>query len=162
MIPEEKIEAAQKLIDEARAELAAKKRNWPEKIEPGMLFRHRGGAVYVWPHDRCQDLVCLVAGGESRCGDAFYKDMARACMDSFTYLGHARDLIKIADDAREPTGAELVGKLCEFSDDGKAWTKPGECDKFDPSDREMAYHSAVKLTLAGDDRKWFEFARLAR
>ena len=115
MSPEEKIEAAQKLIDEARAEIAANKRNWPEKIEAGMVFRHRGGSVYVWAHDRCQELVCLVAGGESRCGDVFDKDLARACMDSFSYLGHARDLIKIADDAHEPTGAELVGKVCQVS-----------------------------------------------
>jgi len=121
MSPEEKIEAAQKLIDEARAELtamrekAAAPRNWPERIDAGMVFRHRGGAVYVWAHDRCQELVCLVAGGESRCGDVFDKDLARACMDSFSYLGHARDLIKIADDAHEPTGAELVGKVCRLS-----------------------------------------------
>ncbi len=95
MSPEEKIEAAQKLIDEARAELtamrekAAAPRNWPERIDAGMVFRHRGGAVYVWTHNRCQELVCIVAGGESRCGDVFNKDLARACMDSFTYLGHA-------------------------------------------------------------------------
>lgn len=40
----------------------------------------------------------------------------------FTYLGYARDLLAIkTPDAPEPTGAELVGKVCEFSDDGKTW-----------------------------------------
>ncbi len=86
MSPEEKIEAAQKLIDEARAEIAAKKRNWPEKIEPGMLFRCPIGTFLI------------------------------------RYLGHARDLIRIADDAHEPTGAELVGKVCVYvHDDGRTY-----------------------------------------
>ena len=158
MSPEEKIEAAQKLIDEARVELtamrekAAAPRNWPEWIDAGMVFRHRGGAVYVWAHDRCQELVCLVAGGESRCGDVFDKDLARVCMDSFSYLGHARDLIKIADDAREPTWAELVGKVCEYSDSGftACMAAKSECRGIGP-------HGYM------DSRgTWYRFARLAR
>ena len=161
MSPEEKIEAAQKLINEARAEIAAMREkaaaphNWPERIDAGMVFRHRGGAVYVWAHDRCQELVCLVAGGESRCGDVFDKDLARACMDSFSYLGHARDLIKIADDAHEPTGAELVGKYCEYCDidgDWDDWRK-GECKDFTPG---------TDQPYLRDQGGRFRFARLAR
>ena len=160
MSPEEKIEAAQKLIDEARAELtamrekAAAPHNWPERIDAGMVFRHRGGAVYVWAHDRCQELVCLVAGGESRCGDVFDKDLARACMDSFSYLGHARDLIKIADDAHEPTGAELVGKRCEYCDIDGDWDHwdTGVCKSFAPGADRPYLHQGGQ----------FRFARLAR
>ena len=159
MSPEEKIEAAQKLIDEARVELtamrekAAAPRNWPERIDAGMVFRHRGGAVYVWAHDRCQELVCLVAGGESRCGDVFDKDLARACMDSFSYLGHARDLIKIADDAHEPTGAELVGKVCVYTnDDGRMNDAGRACEVYEPG---RGYSWGARAT-------WYRFARLAQ
>lgn len=157
MSPEEKIEAAKKLIAEARAEMAAKKRNWLEEAKPGMLFRSNGKVVAIPPrypvdHAISLDPECI---GMSCYGWENAPDIE--------YLGHARDLIKIADDAHEPTGVELVGRLCEFSDDGKAWTKSAICDEFDPSDLEMAYHSAVELTLAGcGGRKWFEFARLAR
>jgi len=162
MSPEEKIGAAQKLIDEARAELtamrekAAAPRNWPERIDAGMVFRHRGGAVYVWTHDRCQELVCIVAGGESRCGDVFDKDLARACMDSFAYLGHARDLIKIADDACEPTGAELVGNVCQVSLHPISEPNDGiRClvTSFDPI---IGYR-----TKEGENTPW-KYARLAR
>lgn len=161
MSPEEKIEAAQKLIDEARAELTAKKRNWLEEAKPGMLFRSNGKVVAIPPRHPVDHAISL---DPERIGMSCY---GWENAPDIEYLGHARDILTIAlppqvIEAHGPTGEELVGKVCEFSDDGKAWTKPGECDEFDPSDREMAYHSAVKLTLAGDDRKWFEFARLAR
>lgn len=104
MSPEEKIEAAQKLIDEARAELAAKKRSWPEKIEAGMIFRHNGGALYVscFPlGDERFSLVRLNSASKTwengtLCGlDGFGILGDKA----FAYLGYACDLIKIADDA---------------------------------------------------------------
>ena len=134
-------------------EKAAAPRNWPEGIDAGMVFRHRGGAVYVWAHDRCQELVCLVAGGESRCGDVFDKDLARACMDSFSYLGHARDLIKIADDAHEPTGAELVGKVCVYTDDDGRMNDAGwACEVYEPG---LGYSWGNRTT-------WYKHARLAR
>ena len=53
MSPEEKIEAAEKLIAEAKAELAAMRekaaapRNWPERIDAGMCFGLRG-FVYIY------------------------------------------------------------------------------------------------------------------
>lgn len=127
MSPEEKIEAAQKLIDEARAEIAAKKRNWPEKIEPGMMFRwesgYTKGHTYIFARGGC---LVNIATGETFEGDQGF----RGKQDQFTYLGHARDLIKIADDTHEPTGAELVGKVCEFSDDGERWKK-GVCARYE-------------------------------
>ena len=107
MSPEEKIEAAQKLIDEARAEIAAKKRNWPETIEAGMVFYHnRGGFHYMacsTDGENVNNLVCLKAGQNYSFKNLFHGDEAE-----FTYLGHARDLIKIADDAHELTGAEAA------------------------------------------------------
>ena len=133
MSPEEKIEAAQKLIDEARAEIAAKKRNWPETIEAGMVFYHnRGGFHYMacsTDGENVNNLVCLKAGQNYSFKNLFHGDEA-----DFSYLGHARDLIKIADDAHEPTGAELVGKYCEYCDidgDWDNWGK-GECKDFIP------------------------------
>ena len=118
MSPEEKIETAEKLIAEAKAELAAKKRNWPEKIEPGMLFRcpigtflirYRShgplGPVNDW------DLVEIFTGRYLSGEGGKFSGQEH----EFSYLGHARDLIKIADDAHEPAGAELVGKVCQVS-----------------------------------------------
>ena len=97
MSPEEKIEAAQKLIDEARAEIAAKKRNWPEKIEPGMLFRSNGKVVAIPPRHPVDYAISL---NPERIGMSCY---GWENAPDIEYLGHARDLIKIADDAHEPT-----------------------------------------------------------
>lgn len=119
MSPEEKIEAAQKLIDEARAELAAKKRNWPEKIEPGMLFRCPIGTFLIRYRSHGPlgpindwDLVEIFTGRYLSGEGGKFSGQEH----EFTYLGHARDLIKIADDAHDPTGAGLVGKRCEDGD----------------------------------------------
>ena len=119
MSPEEKIEAAQKLIDEARAEIAAKKRNWPEKIEPGMLFRcpigtflirYRShgplGPVNDW------DLVEIFTGRYLSGEGGKFSGQEH----EFSYLGHARDILTIAlplqvIEAHEPAGAGLVGKI---------------------------------------------------
>ena len=154
MSPEEKIEAAQKLTDEARAEIAAKKRNWPETIEAGMVFYHnRGGFHYMacsTDGENVNNLVCLKAGQNYSFKNLFHGDEAE-----FTYLGHARDLIKIADDAHELTGAELVGKYCEYCDidgDWDDWRK-GECKDFTPG---------TDQPYLRDQGGRFRFARLAR
>lgn len=118
MSPEEKIEAAEKLIAEAKAEFAAKKRNWPEKIEPGMMFRWAKGYTYIYARGGC---LVNIATGETFEGNQGF----RGKRDQFTYLGHARDILTIAlppqvIEAHEPTGAEIArlkAQLCE----------PGEC-----------------------------------
>ena len=106
MSPEEKIAAAERLIAEAKAELAAKKRNWPEKIEPGMLFRYLDKvwiAMSATGRHPFDTLVSLESGFTYALHNLFNgRDQL------FDYLGHARDLVKIADDAHEPTGAGLV------------------------------------------------------
>ena len=127
MSPEEKIEAAQKLIDEARAELTAKKRSWPEKIEVGMCFGEEDGDKSMWIV--CDDLQ-LVCVSSYKAGIRW--GGWRETKTRLRYLG--RDLIKIADDAHELTGAELVGKYCEYCDidgDWDNWGK-GECKDFIP------------------------------
>ena len=146
MSPEEKIEAAQKLIAEARAELAAKKRNWPEKIEPGMLFESE--AFGVWISLGKYGFACVL-------GDRTGSHAEEISGIGITYLGHARDLIKIADDAHELTGAELVGKYCEYCDidgDWDDWRK-GECKDFTPG---------TDQPYLRDQGGRFRFARLAR
>lgn len=170
MSPEEKLEMGRKMVAEAEAEIAAKKRNWPEKIEELMVFKRPdvtpkfdvgAGHLFVVCLRGAEKRLLSIDDGSVRSSDSLFGNSGE---EGFEYLGRLRDLIpRKTDDAHEPTGAELVGKMCQFSDDGKTWTEPGECDEFDPSDREMAYHSAVELTLDGDDgRIWFEFARLAR
>ena len=156
MSPEEKIEAAQKLIDEARAESAAKKRNWPEKIEAGMVFRKDCGTLYIAHTCECgevDNLVCI--SGHMIGANWVFRKLFDGDESQFAYLGHARDLIKIADDAHEPTGAELVGKYCEYCDidgDWDNWEK-GECEDFTPG--------ADQPYLRSQDVR-FRFARLAR
>ena len=155
MSPEEKIEAAQKLIDEARAELAAKKRNWPEKIEPGMVFRCPIGTFLIRYRSHGPlgpindwDLVEIFTGRYLSGEGGKFSGQEH----EFTYLGHARDLIKIADDAHEPTWAELVGKVCEYSDSGftACMAAKSECRGIGP-------HGYM------DSRgTWYRFARLAR
>ena len=108
MSPEEKIEAAQKLIDEARAEFAAKKRNWLEEAKPGMLFRSNGKVVAIPPRHPVDHAISL---DPERIGMSCY---GWENAPDIEYLGHARDILKIADDAHEPTGAELVGKATEY------------------------------------------------
>ena len=154
MSPEEKIEAAQKLIDEARAELTAKTRNWPEKIEPGMCFGLRG---FVYIYTDFGDLVIVRSSeGAQNEGKRYAPAKGFAGLEGdFTYLGHARDLIKIADDAHEPIGAELVGKVCEYCDIDGDWDRwdTGVCKSFTPwSDR----------PYLRDQGGQFCFARLAR
>jgi len=74
-------------------------------------------------------------------------------MDSFTYLGHARDLIKIANVAHEPTGAELVGKVCVYTnDDGRMNNAGRTCEVYEPG-RGYSW---------GSRRMWYKHARLAR
>lgn len=146
MSPEEKIDAAQKLIAEAMAELTAKKRNWPEKIEPGMLFRWVKGSVYIFARGGC---LVNVATGETFEGDQGF----RGKQDQFTYLGHARDLIKIANVAHEPTGAELVGRRCVYTDDDGRTRGAGRvCEVYEPG---RGYSWGTRTT-------WYKHARLAR
>ena len=148
MSPEEKIEAAEKLIAEAKAEFAAKKRNWPEKIEAGMCFGEEDGDKSMWIV--CDDLH-LVCVSSYKAGIRW--GGWRETKTRLRYLG--RDLIKIADDAHEPTGAELVGKYCEYCDidgDWDNWGK-GECKDFIPgTDQPYLRNQGGR----------FRFARLAR
>ena len=150
MSPEEKIEAAQKLIDEARAEFAAKKRNWLEEAKPGMLFRSNGKVVAIPPRRPVDHAISL----DPECIGMSCYGWENA--PDIEYLGHARDLIKIADDAREPTGAELVGKVCQVS--LSPISKPNDgirclVTSFDPI---IGYR-----TKEGEDMPW-KYARLAR
>lgn len=150
MSPEEKIEAAQKLIDEARAEIAAKKRNWLEEAKPGMLFRSNGKVVAIPPRYPVDHAISL--DPESIGMSCYGWENA----PDIECLGHARDLIKIADDACEPTGAELVGKVCQVSLSPINEPNDGiRClvTSFDPI---IGYR-----TKEGENMPW-KYARLAR
>lgn len=114
MTIEERLAEAQKLIDEVKAELAAKAkpaRNWPEKIEPGMVFAYKDGAAYIYTDFACDYLICINGVGNDKYGTGFTKDVFHKRSHLFTYLGHARDRITIRTEkaeAHEPTGEELV------------------------------------------------------
>lgn len=150
MTIEQRIEAAEKLLAEAKAELAktTTRKNWPEKMEAGMVFRHKRGKVCILT--KANDLVWLSAPDDDAVHGGTYgpaKQGFGGKEDCFTYLGHARDILTIRTDAHEPTGAELVGKVCEFSD-GNRWSAPCECTS------EPKYRAANGLM--------WKYARLAR
>ena len=152
MSPEEKLEMGKKLIAEAEAEIAAKKRSWPEKIEPGMVFQSPATTATWMATDVDGLFVCLK--GETGSFKAAGRTM-RLNREGIPHASHARDLIKIADAAHEPTGAELVGKVCEFSDDGENWTRNAfECGGYIESNGNHRY-------AQGSAFAW-KYARLAR
>ena len=108
MSPEEKLEMGRKLIAEAEAEIAAKKRSWPEKIKPGMVFQSPATTATWMATDVDGLFVCLK--GETDSFKAAGRTM-RLNRESITHAGRARDILTIRTDAHEPTGAELVGKM---------------------------------------------------
>lgn len=103
MTIEERIEAAQKLIEEVKAELAAKaapRRNWPEKVEAGMVFRAYGSVIIATASSTDLSMVSAVSIAGKTHGTTCYKWNNAPDLE---YLGHARDRIKIIEDAHEPT-----------------------------------------------------------
>lgn len=151
MSPEEKIKAAQKLIDEAMAEIAAKKRNWLEEAKPGMLFRSNGKVVAIPPRYPVDHAISLDPEliGMSCYGWENAPDIE--------YLGHARDILTISlppqvIEAHGPTGEELVGKVCDYVHaDGRTYA--GQvCEVYEPG---RGYSWGSRTT-------WYKHARLAR
>ena len=121
------------------------KRNWPETVEIGMIFQHDDGEVYIASRaaedalTRYQSPDCLVcvSGAYPGFGVMYAEPSNCSPFDGdesdFTYLGHARDLLTIkTPDAPEPTGAELVGKVCVFCDSNfdTFSTSQSECRGF--------------------------------
>jgi hypothetical protein len=62
--------------------------------------------------------------------------------------------------AEEPTGAELVGKVCEFSLDGKVWLAIGRCDKYRSPDARDPF--CFFCGQGGPRYGWWSHARLYR
>lgn len=143
MTIEERLEQAEKLVAEVKAELAAKaapRRNWPEKVEAGMVFSEPNGSANAW----------FAAGIGFACISGSCLGMWRETLpDDCHYIG--KDCIQIRTDAHEPTGAELVGEVCEFSDDGKEWhfTDGRECNGYSESE-------GYSWGMQG---RWWQYAR---
>ena len=124
---EERLEKAEKLVAEVKAELAAMrvtKRNWPERIEAGMCFG-REDVRYVLFGKRLASIESGVVWSTSGC--PFGGDQSE-----FVYLGKID--LTIRTDAHEPTGAELVGRMCEFLNvRGDSVGLIAICTEYDPS-----------------------------
>ena len=115
-------------ITELRAEADRLERGWPDKIERGMVFQQMATKeVYIMSGRN--RLVCVTDGGEWS-GDQGFSNRE----NDFTYLGHARDLLAIKTPDEEPTGAELVGKVCVFCDSNfdTFSSSQSECRGFGP------------------------------
>lgn len=149
------IEKAKAVIEEMRELLVkleaekATKRNWPERIEAGMVFRSPGTTATWMATDVDGLFVCLK--GETDSFKAAGR-MMRLERDNVPHAGHARDILAIRTDAHEPTGAELVGKMCEFSDD----------DFVSYTTRESECHGTGVRGYMTKLGIWWKFARLAR
>lgn len=156
-------------IAELRAEAdrleRERKRNWPEKVEIGMIFQHEDGEIYMASragedsaaHPTPDCLVC-VTDSWPRIG-VMYADYSDDPFDGdeaqFTYLGHARGLLTIkTPDAPESTGEELVGRVCDVLDDGVSWGRQswGRIEVYEP---ERGYSW-------GSRTRWHKYARLAK
>lgn len=108
---EERLEKAEKLVAEVKAELAtmrATKRNWPERIEAGDFFERNSGAIYMAMIG--ERLVCIKGVSEIESigttwtsGGDYFGTLAGA---TWTYLG--RNILTIRTDTHEPTGEDLV------------------------------------------------------
>lgn len=159
---EERLEQAEKLVAEVKAELAAMratKRNWPERIEAGMVFGiSEGGMECQYIVSDASRLVCIASNTPGMIGGKWNSEsLFRGSEDRFTYLGRARDILTIRTDAHEPTGAELVGKYCEYSADGMDW------DKWSKSTLLRFHPEGIEpFERAAGVRTRFSFARLAK
>ena len=157
---EERLEKAEKLVAEVKAELAAMratKRNWPERIEAGMVFALFDQLFMPFSHANdgvCRWKICLNDGMISELGSIGSSSTA------FSYKGRGADGLRWSDpteacinatDAHEPTGAELVGKVCEASDDGICWFGPWTLESYWEG----------KGWSWGSHDTWYQFARLA-
>ena len=160
----EAIENAKACFDKAKEMLEAKEsappRNWPKRIEAGMVFRLAvdtgkfdcgAGHEYIAAMHKGGLRLTDLKTGERRsdADELFGADGDR----NFTYLGHARDILTIRTDAHEPTGAELVGKACEFSDRLTGPWSPGICAAF-------GHNPTYQYRKAGG-AEW-KYARLAK
>ena len=121
------IEKVKAVIEEMRELLAkleaekATKRNWPERIEAGDCFEQANGSRYLVCGTKFVNLdtgaLWLLGGGPSGSDKI-----------DLSYLGKID--LSIRTDAHEPTGAELVGRVCEFADLMSGPWSPGECAAF--------------------------------
>lgn len=135
-------------IAELRAEADRLERE--ERVEVGGLIQE---PTSTWIVDDLGGLVKII--GEH--AGMRWADWSLDLMPNAKFLGHARDLLTIkAPDAPEPTGAELVGRLCEFSDDGLNWKK-GWCARY-----ERGRDTGPYLGELVSRKEWFIRARLYR
>ena len=99
------LEALTAKVAAYEAEMATK-RNWPERIEAGMVFKAKMTEA-TWMAVDGANLVCIANGEKGGYGVM----CGIASPNALDYLGHARDILTIRTDAHEPTGAELAGVL---------------------------------------------------
>jgi hypothetical protein len=119
-----------------------------EKAVNGALFRSYGKVVLIPPRYPVSYAIAL-DGKSIGCQCYGWEEDPE-----LEFLGHARDLLTIRTEPVEPTGAELVGKVCEFSHDGKAWTRSA-CIRYAPSEFDgHPYESRAS--------GWYRYARLYR
>lgn len=160
MTIEERLEQAEKLVAEVKAELAAMrvtKRNWPERIEAGMVFALFDQLFMPFSHANdgvCRWKICLNDGMISELGSIGSSSTA------FGYKGRGSDGLRWSDpteacmnaaDAHESTGAQRGGAVVvpEFD-----WDKAHEKAKtlFE------SYDDLSPVIYANGGAEWYKLA----
>ena len=149
----EAIENAKACFDKAKEMLDAKDakppRNWPERIEAGDCFEDREDNR-IWLAISERDFCCVI--GENTGVHAY------GHREAWVYLG--RDILTIRTDAHEPTGAELVGRVVEVTNDpdDMTWGRTYNGKPIVVTDHQPDHACPYKVGEAGN----WKFARLAR
>ena len=152
---EQAIENAKACFDKAKEMLDAKDaappRNWPERIEAGDCFEQENGSRYLVCGTKFVNLdtgaLWLLGGGPSG------NDKT-----DLSYLGKID--LTIRTDAHEPTGAELVGRAVEVTNDPSdtTWGRTYNGKPIVVTDYRPDHTCPYKAGEAGNWR----FARLAK
>ena len=93
---EENIPRMERELAEMREKLERQKRNWPEKLEAGMIFRHKNGDHYMTrllnDSVAALDLVALDNGAGMHWN---YGLLFNGAERDFTYIGLAEYVLRI-------------------------------------------------------------------
>lgn len=115
------IEEMRELLAKLEAERTAPRRNWPEKVEAGMVFRARhgyenAGGLFVAAEDEEPFLLQMATGRFYNRGKYFWDERP---WERYEYLGMAANGLVWSDpteacmnatDAHEPTGGGAGGE----------------------------------------------------
>lgn len=87
-------------LAEMKEQLSRQARNWPATVKRGMLFKHHLGCVFMAARTAgCEHLLLVEVDAEDP-GNIWSEDaLFNGAEEQFTYIGKAKDLLRIAEGA---------------------------------------------------------------